>query len=247
MSGHSKWAQIKRQKGTTDARRGQAFTKMANAITIAVRGSGNGDPAQNFKLRLLVEKARAINMPKDNIERAIDRGLGKGDKGSLEEVVYEGFTPGGVAVIAEGITDNKQRTTPEVKSVFEKNGGTLGNSGSVAYLFETKGHIIIRKNNTSLDDIFLLAADSGAEDVEEIGDRIVVYTNPDALGKVRDAFHDRGLTIEEAELIRKPVITVEITDKNTAESVLNFIEKIENMDDILKVYANFDIPDNLLS
>lgn len=247
MSGHSKWAQIKRQKGATDAKRGQAFTKMANAITIAVRQSGNGDVMQNFKLRLLVEKARAINMPKDNIERAIDRGLGKGDKGGLDEVVYEGFAPGGVAVIAEAVTDNKQRTTPEVKSAFEKNGGTMGNPGSVSYQFQTKGQITITKGDKSIDDIFLLAADGGADDIEDAGSSVLVYTNPDQLAKVREGLLQSGLLVEDAELIRKPTTIVEITDKEMAEKVISFIQKLEDMDDVQKVYANFDIPDTVLA
>jgi YebC/PmpR family DNA-binding regulatory protein len=246
MSGHSKWSTIKRQKGTADAKRGQTFTKLANAITIAVRsGGGVTDPNSNFKLRLEIEKARAVNMPKDNIARAIDRGAGKGDKGDLSEVVYEGFAPHGVSVIAEAVTDNKQRTTPEIKSLFDKNGGTMGNQGSVAYQFQQMGLITAAKNGSTLDDIFLLAVDSGAVDVEEVGEDVLIYTDPSDLGKVREALSGT-LTITEAELIRKPTITVAIEDKETAEKVLAFMEKLEGHDDVQKVYANFDIADSIL-
>jgi YebC/PmpR family DNA-binding regulatory protein len=247
MSGHSKWATIKRQKGAADAKRGQTFTKIANAISIAVRsGGGITDPNSNFRLRLEIDKARTVNMPKDNIARAIDRGAGKGDKGELSEVVYEGFAPHGVSVIAEAVTDNKQRTTPEIKSLFDKNGGTLGNQGSVAYQFQQMGQIIASKNGQTLDDIFLIAADAGAVDVEEAGEDVLIYTNPSDLGKVRDALHTQ-LRISEAELIRKPTVTVAITDKEVAEKVLAFMDKLESHDDVQKVYANFDIADSILN
>lgn len=245
MSGHSKWKTIKRQKGAADAKRGQAFTKMANAIIMCVRQSSNGDPSQNFKLRLLVDKARAINMPKDNIERAIERGLGKGDKGTFDEVVYEGFAPGGVSVIVEAVTDNKMRTTPEVKNVFDKNGGSMGTPGSAAYQFQKKGYICVKKENKTIDDIFLIAADAGAEDIEDAGDEVHIYTNPDALSKVREALMSQGIAIEDAELQRKPTLLVHITDKEMAERVLSFMEKLEDMDDVQKVYANYDISDEI--
>lgn len=245
MSGHSKWAQIKRQKGVTDNKRGQAFTKMAAAISIAVReGGGVGDPAQNFKLRLTVEKARSINMPKENIERAIERGKGGGKGQVLEEAVYEGFAPGGVALLIEVATDNKQRTAPEIKNVLEKNGGVLATPGSVSYQFQTKG--LLEVKNDSLDDIFLFAADAGAEDVEEVGETVIIYTKPEELTKIRDILSGKGLTILAAELIRKPTVVVPIVDKPSVEKVLFLIEKLENLDDVQKVYANFEISDTLL-
>lgn len=251
MSGHSKWATIKRQKGAADAKRGQAFTKLANAIALAVRqGGGIGDPNQNFKLRLTIDKARAINMPKDNIDRAIERGMGKGGKGeSLEETVYEGFAPGGVAVIVEAATDNKLRTNSEVKSLFDKNGGTMGSPGAVAYQFVQKGQIILKKEilgGKTIDDVFLIAADAGADDIEEENGEIIVFTNPTDLGKVRDALSAQGFTIEEFELTRRPTTTVQITDKETAEKVIAMLEKLESHDDVQKVYANFDTADSLL-
>lgn len=246
MSGHSKWKTIKRQKGVADIRRGQTFTKISNAITIAVRqGGGIGDAESNFKLRLAIEKARAVNMPNINIERAIEKGKGIGRVG-LEEAVYEGFAPGGSAVILEVVTDNKQRTASEIKNIFEKNGGTLGNSGAVSYQFTQKGLITVAKNDKTLDEIFLLAADKGAEDVEEAGSDVLIYTKPEELSKIKEALSSQGLSILESELTRKPVTTVSITDKEAAQKVLSFMEKLESLDDVQKVYANFDIEEELL-
>ncbi len=246
MSGHSKWAQIKRQKGVADVKRGAAFTKMANAITISVReGGGVSDPAQNFRLRLTIEKARTINMPKENIQRAIDRAKAKGGEGFVQ-TIYEGFTPGGAAFIIEAATDNKLRTNSEIKNIIEKSGGTMGNPGTVSYMFEQKGMITVVKNGQTVDDIFLLAADAGAEDVEEAGDSVLVYTKPTDVAKVKDALVANGLSVSEFELTRKPSTTVPIADKQMAEKILSFMDKIEEPDDVQKVYSNFDIPDNLL-
>lgn len=245
MSGHSKWAQIKRAKGANDAKRGQAFTKLANAITLAVKqGGGVTDPSSNFKLRLCIEKARSINMPKDNIERAIKRASAK-EAGNVEEVVYEGFAPGGVGLIVEATTDNKLRTGPEIKNSLEKNGGTLAAQGAVSYQFEQKGLITVSKNGKTVDDIFLLAADSGAEDIEEVGDEVFVYTKPEDLAKVREAL-SQPLTVVDAELTRKPKITVPVTDEESARKIMSLVERLEELDDVQKVYANFDIPDALM-
>ncbi len=252
MSGHSKWSTIKRQKGANDAKRAQLFTKLSKGITLAVQqGGGVGDPDSNFKLRLAVESARAANMPKDNIERAIARASGK-QEANLEEAKYEGFGPGGFSVIVETLTDNNQRTVAEVKNAFNKNGGNLGNEGSVLYQFERRGVITVSKDPSagsgqghSLDDVFLLAADSGAEDVEDADDHVLVYTKPEDLAKARDGLSSQGLTISEAELIWRPVVITEITDKESAEKALNFVDKLESLDDVQKVYVNFDIPDEL--
>lgn len=246
MSGHSKWAQIKRQKGVADAKRGQAFTKLGNAITIAVReGGGIGDSSQNFKLRLAVEKARYINMPKENIERAIQRAQGK-QSVDFQEVVYEGFGPGGVGVIVEAATDNKLRTSPEVKNIFDKNGGSMASPGAVSYRFQQKGLITVKKGEATLDDIFLIAADAGAEDVEEAGEEVLIFTKLDELSLVRDSLL-RKLTITGSELTRKPVVTVPINEKSAADRIFSFIEKLESLDDVQKVYANFDIPEELIT
>src|SRR3989344_567071 len=195
MSGHSKWSTIKRQKGAADIRRGQAFTKLANAIIVAVRdGGGIADPSSNFKLRLAIDAARSANMPKDNIERAIERAAGR-QGGAVEEVVYEGFGPGGFAVVVDAVTDNKQRTVSEVKNVFEKHGGRLGTPGVAAYQFQQKGLITISKNEKTIDDIFLLAADCGAEDIEETGAEVFIYTKTEDLKSVSDELIEQGLSI----------------------------------------------------
>ena len=246
MSGHSKWSTIKRQKGANDAKKGQIFTKLSKAITIAVRQGGNvTDPESNFRLRLAIEAARASNMPKENIERAISRAAGK-EAGDLSEALYEGFGPGGFSVIVETLSDNKQRTVSEVKNVFDKNGGNMGNQGSVSYQFEKKGMISVEKNGKTLDDIFMIAADYQAEDIEDAGDEVLVYTKPEDLSKVRNGLLEHGLNIKSAEHTWKPIVILPINDKPVAEKALSFIEKMEDLDDVQKVYANFDIPEEIL-
>lgn len=242
MSGHSKWSTIKRQKGANDAKRGQAFTKLSMAIAMAVRqGGGITDPSGNFKLRLAIDAARNANMPKETIERAIQRASGK-DANEMHEVVYEGFGPGGFSVIVEAITDNKQRTTPEIKSLFDKNGGTLGVPGSVNYQFSQKGQISVAKDRKSLDDIFMLAADQGAEDVEDAGDEVVIYTSPEELTKVSTSLSESGLTVHASELVYRPIVIKELQDQNEANKAVVFMERLEDHDDVQKVFANFDIP-----
>ena len=246
MSGHSKWATIKRQKGANDAKRGQLFTKLSKAITIAVRqGGGVADPESNFRLRLAVEAARAANMPKDNIDRAIQRASGK-DAGVLEEATYEGFGPGGFSVVVEAFTDNKLRTVSEVKNIFNKNGGSMGAQGSVMYQFEKKGVITVAKNGKSLDDIFLIAADSGVDDIEDADEDVLLYTKPDDVTKIKDELSKNGLTIKTFELIFKPIVLSNISDRDSAERALSFIDKLESLDDVQRVSANFDIPDELI-
>lgn len=246
MSGHSKWAQIKRQKGAADIKRGQTFTKIANAITIAVRqGGGIPDPEANFRLRLAMEKARAANMPKENIERALRRAQGKLG-GELEEVVYEGYGPAKVAVIIEAATDNKQRTTSEVRNIFEKGGGALGGKGSVAYLFDAVGQISVKKKDKTADEMMFLAIDEGAQDFEETQDSVEIYTKPEDLNNVKEKLSGHGFMVEAAELEMRPKTAVSITDSQTAQQVLSFVEKLENLDDVQKVHANFDIPDELI-
>ncbi|HYK08488.1 MAG TPA: YebC/PmpR family DNA-binding transcriptional regulator [Candidatus Eisenbacteria bacterium] len=237
MSGHSKWSTIKRQKGANDAKRGALFTKLSKAITIAVlAGGGVADPAQNFRLRLAVEAARAGNMPKENIERAIEKAAGKsGD--TLEEVLYEGFGPGGVGIIVEAATDNKNRTTSEVQNAFNKNGGNMGAMGSVSYQFKKMGQLVVEKNSLSFDDVFLEAADAGAEDVEDAGEVAYLYTQPGDLAKVRDSLSSKGIVVKEMELIWKPTVTAEVDD-TTGEKVMNILEKLEDLDDVQKTYSN---------
>jgi YebC/PmpR family DNA-binding regulatory protein len=245
MSGHSKWATIKRAKGANDARRGKLFTKLSMAITIAVKQGGNiADPSGNPRLRLAIDTARAANMPKDNIDRAIQRAAGK-DATEMEEVIYEGFGPGGFSVIVEAVTDKKQRTTPEIKNLFEKNGGNMGSQGSVSYQFQQNGLITVEKNGASIDDVFLTAADAGAEDMEEAGDEILIYTKPEDLGRVRDSLTSEGLKVISAELMRKPVTTIALSDIEQARKAMAFIDKFEDLDDVQKVYANYDIPEEI--
>lgn len=247
MSGHSKWATIHRQKEVKDAKRGQIFTKLAQAITIAVRqGGGVTDPNSNFRLRLVIEKARALNMPKENIQRAIQRAAGEGAAEAWEDVVYEGYAPFGVAVIAEASTDNKQRTAQEVKNVFEKNGGRLGTSGTVDFLFERKGLITANKTDSNEELMLKIMDVEGVEDVEEAEDVIEVYTMPENLDKVRRSLEESGMTINSFELTRKPKTTTLIDDKEKAQKILNFLEKLEDLNDVQKVYANFDIPEELV-
>ncbi|MDO8582998.1 MAG: YebC/PmpR family DNA-binding transcriptional regulator [bacterium] len=238
MSGHSKWATIKRAKGAADLKRGLTFTKISNAITIAVKTSGGiSDPNSNFKLRLAVDAARTANMPKENIERAIQKALGK-DAGELQEVIYEGFAPEGVSVIIEAATDNNLRTTSEIKSVFNKEGGNFGQPGSVAYQFESKGEITLPKDGKTLDQIFEAAVESGAEDVLESEDNFIVYTVPTDLAKISGILKEKGFAIKEAGLIRKPVVEMPIEDPEKIEKVMNFLGKLEELDDVQKVYSN---------
>ena len=240
MSGHSKWSTIKRQKGAADVKRGAAFTKISNAITIAVKqGGGVGDPDQNPRLRLAIELARSANMPKDNIERAILRATSK-EAGDLTELTYEGFAPGGVAVLVEAVTDNTNRTTSEVKSLFNKSGASFAGPGAVAYQFDQTGEISILKNGKTIDDIFLLAAELGAEDVEDRGDEVAVYTQVSDLAKIKEGLLASGLEITGAEISRKPKNTMSVGEEQK-EKIVNFLSALEDMDDIQKVYSNVSL------
>lgn len=232
MSGHSKWSTIKRQKGAADIKRGQSFTKVANAITIAVRQGGSGDPGSNPRLRSALEEAKGLNMPKDNIQRAIDRGLGVG-KEALEEVIYEGFGPGGVAFLVEAVTDNRLRTLQEIKNLFERSGGNLAGQGSVAYMFDKKGEIRISKEK----DIMTLI-DLGVEDIEEETQSYLVYVQSPELNTMSIKITQSGFEVESAEIVMKPNILVENLDEETAKKVIEFRQKLEEMDDVQKVYDN---------
>ncbi|RJP45828.1 MAG: YebC/PmpR family DNA-binding transcriptional regulator [Armatimonadetes bacterium] len=261
MSGHSKWSTIKRQKGVADIKRGQTFTKIANAITIAARLGNSGDPESNPRLRTLLEEARRVNMPKDNIQRAIDRGLGKLPGQTIEEVTYEGFGPGKVAFYIEGLTDNRLRTNQEIKNLFDRSGGGLGGSGSVGYMFDKKGEIRVKSQESRQsrgspkaarvkEDEILKLIDLGAEDVEDfIEDGIqkyLVYVDSIDINTMGTTITQEGFNIESAEIVFKPNITIDIHDKELAEKVLNFADKLEEHDDIQKVYANFNIPEEII-
>ena len=238
MSGHSKWATIKRAKGAADLKRGLTFTKISNAITVAVKaGGGIADPNSNFKLRLAIEAARAANMPKDNIERATQKALGKG-AGEMSEVTYEGFAPEGICVIIEAATDNTLRTTSEIKSIFNKEGGSFGQPGSVAYQFVQKGRIVIDKNGKTMDELFEIAVESGAEDIEDVQNKAIITTTYSDLSSVRERLLAKGITPEEVEAIRKPLNPITISDPEKLQKIVHFLDKLESLDDVQKVYSN---------
>lgn len=234
MSGHSKWSTIKRAKGAADIKRGLTFTKVANAITIATKLGGSGDPDSNPRLRMVMDEARSVNMPKENIQRAIDRGTRKGEGQSLEEVLYEGFGPSKVAFLVEGVTDNKLRTLQEVKNLFEKAGGHLAGAGAVLYMFERVGELRVKGKGGSIEDEMLELIDLGAKDIQGY----LVYTEASNLTEVSNKITQAGYGVERAQLVYKPTIFVEIKDKEASDKVLDFIRKLEESDDIQKVYTN---------
>lgn len=247
MSGHSKWSTIKRQKGANDAKRGQLFTKLANAITVAVREGGGGDPAANFKLRLAIEKAKAVNMPRDNIDRAIERGLGKSGGVQLETTVYEGFGPAGTAVMVEAVTDNKNRTTAEVKMAFDKSGGAMSQPGTVAWQFEPVGVIRVKRHDGQEDTITLKAIDAGAQDIDVQDEVLEIYTKPEELHRVNESLRAEGIETEDAELIQKPKQLKEIENPADAHKVIAFLDRLEGLDDVNTVYINAQINDDLIA
>ncbi len=240
MSGHSKWSTIKRQKGAKDAARGAVFTKLGNNIAVAARAGG--DPDTNFALRLAIDKAKAANMPLANIQRGIDRGSGKLGGEQIQEVLYEGYGPGGVAVLVECATDNLNRTYPEVKLAFSKNGGNIAEKGAVAFQFDHKGMIRVKGKG---DDLMLQALDAGAEDVQEEDGESVIYTEKSSLAKVRDTLKEAGVEILEAELTYVPNNTVEVTDAEVARKIMKVMDALEGLDDVTNTHVNFDIADGV--
>jgi YebC/PmpR family DNA-binding regulatory protein len=244
MSGHSKWSQIKRQKGANDAKRGALFTKLTREIITAAR-QGGGDVDANYRLRMAVDTARANSMPLDNIKRAVERATGGGaDAEQYEEITYEGFGPSNVAVIVATMTDNRNRTASEIRSIFNKVGGSLS---PVAWQFEQKGILEVPLDGRDPDEVTLAAIDAGASDVgSPDGGAIVVTTEPAALEQVRKALTDAGYAPDSAELSMEPTTKVDLTDERSARAVLNFVERLEDLDDVQNVYANFDIPDALM-
>lgn len=239
MSGHSKWSTIKREKGAKDAARGAVFTKLGNAVAVAAKGGT--DPDTNFALRLAIDKARAANMPTANIQRSIDRGSGKLGGAQIEEVMYEGYGPGGMAVIVECATDNKNRTLPEVRLAFGKNGGNMAEAGAVSFQFARKG--VIRTGYLGdTDEAMLNVIDAGAEDADDIGDQeLIVYTDPKELAAVRDDLQARGFDIKEAELTFVPNNMVELSDMETARKATNLLNALEDLDDVANVHTNAEI------
>jgi YebC/PmpR family DNA-binding regulatory protein len=246
MSGHSKWSSIKHKKGAADAKRGQLFSKLTRAIIVAAR-DGGPDPDANATLATAIQKARDSSMPKENIERAVARGSGASAEGeSYETVTYEGYGDGGVAVFVEALTDNRNRTAAEIRHTFAKHDGNLGTSGAVAWLFERKGVVIVPAADVDEDDLTLVAADGGAEDVELDGSSYQVIAAPDDLAGVRAALDEAGIPFESAELTMLPKTTVAVEEEGTAKKLLRLMDALEENDDVQAVYANFDIPEGIL-
>jgi len=245
MSGHSKWHSIKHAKGAADAARGKAFARLARQIEVAARAGGS-DVDANPGLRAMIQKARDASMPKDNIERAIKRGTGELEGVTYESITYEGYATNGVAVYVEVLTDNRNRTGSEIKNVFTRNGGSLAEPGAVAWQFERKGVIALDKSVASEDDLMLAALDAGAEDIEDLGDTWQVTTPPSDLHTVRDALEAGGIAVTSADLTMLATTAVELSETSSAKNVLRVIDALEEHDDVQNVYANFDIPDDVL-
>jgi YebC/PmpR family DNA-binding regulatory protein len=246
VSGHSKWSSIKHKKGAADAKRGQLFSKLSRAIIVAAK-EGGADPAANLALQNAIEKARSYSMPKDNIERAIAKGAGSDAEASaFETVVYEGYGPDGVAVLVEALTDNRNRTASEVRHAFTKHGGNLGTTGAVAWQFERRGVVLVGADGTDEDELVLVAADAGADDVERDASSFVVTSAPEELKAVREALEAGGFAIESVELAMVPKTTVAVVDESTARRIVRLVEGLEDTEDVQDVYANFDIPEEVL-
>jgi YebC/PmpR family DNA-binding regulatory protein len=244
VSGHSKWAGIKHKKAVVDARRGQAFTRASREVTIAAR-EGGGDPEHNFRLRLAVQKAREVNMPADRIQAAIDRGTGAAKGDSLEELRYEGYGPAGVAILVDAVTDNRNRTAPAIRRVFSKFGGNLGEANSVSWMFDRKGVISVRLAGKDPEEVGLAAIEAGAEDIQVDAGTVEITTDPASFEPVRAAVEGMGVEVENAEVTMQPKQTVAV-DEDRAAAVLRLLEALEEEDDVQQVYANFDIPADVL-
>lgn len=245
MSGHSHYSTIKRQKGLKDAVKGKIFSRMGMAIQIAVKTGGGGDPDGNARLRVAIDQARAVNMPKANIDRAITAAASKAN--NLEEVAYEGFGPSGVSVIVETATDNRNRTVQEIKNVFERAGGVMGGVNSVAFNFESKGQIVVARDMTDPDGQMLKLIDAGVEDMEENGEEVDLYVASDKLFQTKVVLEGMGFSVKSFELIKRPVNTVVVSDPVAAQKVLNFLDVLEEHDDVQKVFANIDIPQEVMA
>lgn len=246
MSGHSKWSKVKHQKEVTDAAKGKKYTKLTNAIAIAVRnGGGSTDPNSNIKLRLAIAKARDFNLPKKIIERTIERSKGIGQQ-ELQSIVYEAFGPAGVGIIIETATNNKQRTVAEIKNILDRGGGVLAASGAVSHLFQYVGLLQIKKDNKSFDEVMEGALEAGALDLEETGSDVEIYTAPGDLHKVKDKLELAGFIISSSDLFYRPQTVIPINDSDIASQILKLLSSLEESDDVVAVYANFDIPDEYI-
>jgi YebC/PmpR family DNA-binding regulatory protein len=246
LSGHSKWSSIKHKKGAVDAKRGQLFSKLSKAIIVAAK-EGGGDPANNLSLQNAIEKAKSYSMPRDNIDRAIAKGSGAdADADAFESITYEGYGPEGVAVIVEALTDNKNRTAADVRHLFSKHGGNLGTDGSVSWQFDRRGVVVVSAEGVDEDDLFLAAADGGADDIEQDGGVFQITSAPEQLAAVRGAVEAAGFTVESAELMLVPKTTVAVDDEAKARQVMRLVDALEENDDVQDVYANCDIPEQVL-
>jgi len=246
VSGHSKWSSIKHKKGAADSKRGQLFSKLSRAIIVAAK-EGGPDPTGNLALQNAIEKARSYSMPKDNIERAIAKGSGAdAEAASFETVVYEGYGPEGVAVLVEALTDNRNRTASDVRHAFTKHGGNLGTTGAVAWQFERRGVVVVSVDGADEDDVVMTAAEAGADDVELDGSSFVVTGAPESLSALRQALEDGGFTVQSVELAMVPKTTVAVSDESVARRIVKLVEGLEETEDVQDVYANFDIPEEVL-
>lgn len=245
MSGHSKWASIKHKKGAADAKRGKIFTKLIREITVAAR-EGGGEADSNPRLRLAIQKAKDANMPADNIDRGIKKGTGELEGTSYENVSFEGYAVSGVAVIVEGLTDNRNRTTSEVRAIFTKRGGNMAGAGSVAFQFDKKGVFLVKKADSTEDELMDIALEAGAEDLTSDEDFYQITCAPQDFDKVRSRLTEKGVKIESGELSMVPKNTVKVEDTESARKVLALVEDLEDNDDVQNVYSNFDIPDEIL-
>jgi YebC/PmpR family DNA-binding regulatory protein len=246
LSGHSKWSSIKHKKGAADAKRGKLFSKLSRAIIVAAK-EGGADPANNLALQNAIEKARSYSMPKDNIDRAVAKGSGAdADADAFETIVYEGYGPEGVAVIVEALTDNRNRTAADVRHMFSKHGGNLGATGAVAWQFERRGVVVVPAEGVDEEELLLVAADGGADDVEQDGTVFQVTSPPEELAAVRQAIEAAGIAVDSAELMLVPKTTVAVEDEAKARQVMRLIDALEDNDDVQDVYANFDIPELVL-
>lgn len=245
MSGHSKWASIKHKKAAIDAKRGQLFTKLIKELTAAAR-SGGGNTDTNIRLRTAVGKAKESNMPMDNIDKAIKRGTGELPGITYEEATYEGYGPGGVAILIDVVTDNKNRTTAELRNLMSKKNGNMAQAGAVSFLFQKKGFVVVEKNAIEEDKLMNIVLDAGAEDLKTEGDTFDISTQPQDLEAVKAALEGKKVPMQSAEITMIPTTTIKITDKSTAQTILALMEVLEEHEDVQNVYANFDIPDELI-
>jgi YebC/PmpR family DNA-binding regulatory protein len=245
LSGHSKWSSIKHKKGAADAKRGQLFSKLSRAIIVAAK-EGGGDPANNLALQNAIEKAKSYSMPRDNIDRAIAKGSGAdADADAFETIVYEGYGPEGIAVIVEALTDNRNRTAADVRHLFAKHGGNLGTAGAVAWQFDRRGVVVVSAEGVDEDELFLAAADGGADDIDRDGSVFQITSAPEQLAAVRGAVEEAGFTVDSAELQLVPKTTVAVDDETKARQVMRLIDALEENDDVQDVYANFDNPEQV--